>query len=190
MDKLKKLFPQKDLSRRVFWEWAAALAVLRCVLTGFQQAYTWVGGAPLDDELMFRAANAVSAGQWLGGYDSLTLSKSMFYPLWLALLHAAGVSCLLGGTLLWLAASLLAAQAFRPVLPRRRSRLLLFAALAFAPSSWAAYTLRIYRDNIFPALCLIFFAGMAGMALRAVLCEAGRAPLWPWALAAGAGLTA
>ena len=40
--------------------------------------------------------------------------------------------------------------------------LALFAALAFLPSSWAAYTLRVYRDNIFPALCLYFFAGMAG----------------------------
>lgn len=62
----------------------------------------------------------------------------------------------------------------------------LFAALAFLPSSWAAYTLRVYRDNIFPALCLYFFAGMAGMALRAVLTP--EKPLWPWLAAAGAGL--
>ena len=62
----------------------------------------------------------------------------------------------------------------------------LFAVLAFLPSSWAAYTLRIYRDNIFPALCLYFFAGMAGMALRAVLTP--EKPLWPWLAAAGAGL--
>ena len=54
----------------------------------------------------------------------------------------------------------------------------LFAALAFLPSSWAAYTLRVYRDNIFPALCLYFFAGMAGMALCAVLTP--EKPLWPW----------
>lgn len=64
--------------------------------------------------------------------------------------------------------------------------LALFAALAFLPSSWAAYTLRVYRDNIFPALCLYFFAGMAGMALRAVF-EKDK-PLWPWLAAAGAGL--
>lgn len=62
----------------------------------------------------------------------------------------------------------------------------LFAALAFLPSSWAAYTLRVYRDNIFPALCLYFFAGMAGMALRAVFTP--EKPLWPWLAAAGAGL--
>ena len=59
---------------------------------------------------------------------------------------------------------------------------------AFLPSSWASYTLRVYRDNIFPALCLLFFAGMAGAALRAVFYTRQQAPIWPWLLAAGVGL--
>ena len=41
------------LSRRAFWVLCALLVCLRLALTGFQQAYIWVGGAPLDDELMF-----------------------------------------------------------------------------------------------------------------------------------------
>ena len=48
------------LSRRAFWVLCALLVCLRLALTGFQQAYIWVGGAPLDDELMFRAAQAIS----------------------------------------------------------------------------------------------------------------------------------
>ena len=64
------------LSRRAFWVLCALLVCLRLALTGFQQAYIWVGGAPLDDELMFRAANHITAGQWLGAYDYLTLSKA------------------------------------------------------------------------------------------------------------------
>ena len=51
------------LSRRAFWVLCALLVCLRLALTGFQQAYIWVGGAPLDDELMFRAANHITAGQ-------------------------------------------------------------------------------------------------------------------------------
>ena len=66
------------LSRRAFWLWAGLLVVMRCALTSRQLAYVWVGGAPLDDELMFRAANAITAGQWLGSYDFLTLSKAPF----------------------------------------------------------------------------------------------------------------
>ena len=88
-------------------------------------------------------------------------------------------------------AALTAAFAFSPLWRKKdpeQGRVLtlaLFAVLAFLPSSWASYTLRVYRDNIFPALCLYFFAGMAGMALRAV--QEKPAPLWPWLAAAGAG---
>ena len=180
------------LSRRTFWVLCALLVCLRLALTGFQQAYIWVGGAPLDDELMFRAANSITAGQWLGAYDYLTLSKAMFFPVWLALLHALHLPYLISGAALWCGAALTAAFAFSPLWRKKgpeQGRVLtlaLFAALAFLPSSWASYTLRVYRDNIFPALCLYFFAGMAGMALRAV--QEKPAPLWPWLAAAGAGL--
>lgn len=180
------------LSRRAFWVLCALLVCLRLALAGVQRAYTWVGGAPLDDELMFRAANAITAGEWLGAYDYLTLSKAMFFPVWLALLHLLHLPYLVAGAALWCGAALLTAFAFSPLWRKKtpeQGRVLtlgLFAVLAFLPSSWAAYTLRVYRDNIFPALCLYFFAGMAGMALRAVLEE--DKPLWPWLAAAGAGL--
>ena len=183
-----------QLSPRAFWLCAALLVCLRCALTGFQQAYIWVGGAPLDDELMFRAANCISAGEWLGAYDYLTLSKAMFFPVWLALIHALHLPYLVAGAGLWCAASLLAAFSVSPLWRKKEAgcarviTLALFALLAFLPSSWAAYTLRVYRDNIFPALCLIFFAGMAGAALRAVLYPSGEKRLWPWLLAAGVGL--
>ena len=186
--------PRLQLNKRAFWCGVAVLVLLRCGLTGFQQAYTWVGGAPLDDELMFRAAQAITAGEWLGAYDYLTLSKAMFFPVWLALLHVLHLPYLVSGAALWCAASLLAAFAFAPLWRNaepgcgRVLTLGLFGALAFLPSGWAAYTLRVYRDNIFPALCLVFFAGMAGMALRAVFYTAKQKPLWPWLLAAGVGL--
>ena len=175
---------QISLSRRAVWVCAAALVLVRLGLTGFQQAFTWVGGARLDDGLMFRAARSVSAGQWLGEYDYLTLSKSMFFPVWLAFLNALHISYLLGGAALWCAAALFAAFAFSllwekmPAGQGRAVTLVLFALLACLPSSWAAYTLRVYRDNIFPALCLLAFAGFAGAALRVLRTD--KTPLWPW----------
>lgn len=183
-----------NLSRRAFWVWVVGLVVVRLALTGFQQAYTWVGGAPLDDELMFRAAQSISAGNWLGEYDYLTLSKSMFFPVWMAFLNALHIPYLLGGVALWCAASLFAAFAFSPLwakLPAGQGRAVtlgLFAALTWLPTSWASYTLRVYRDNIFPALCLLAFAGFSAAALRVLRTD--RTPLWPWLLVGGAGLTA
>lgn len=183
--------PHINLSPRAFWLWAAVFVLLRCGITLFQQGYIWVGGAPLDDELMFRTANAITNGQWLGAYDDLTLSKSSFFAVWLALLHALHLPYLLGGALLWCGAALLAGFAFAPLWQKKRGvTLAVFGLLAFLPSSWASYTLRIYRDNIFPALCLFCFAGFAGALLR--VWRAQKQPpktaLWPWLLAGGLGL--
>ena len=189
---MKPLCKNKIIAKLVCW--VVLITLLRCGVTAFQQAYTWVGGAPLDDELMFRAANAITAGQWLGPYDYLTLSKGMFFAVWLAFLHALHIPYLLGGALLWCAASGLAAAALSPLWrgtrPAVRARLAgaLYALLAFLPSGWASYTLRVYRDNIFPALCLLLFAGLGGAALRAVQTPCPR--LWPWCLAAGLGFAA
>ena len=58
LSRLRGLRPA--LNRRAFWLWTVLITLLRCAVTHFQLAYMWAGGAPLDDELMFRAANAIT----------------------------------------------------------------------------------------------------------------------------------
>ena len=128
-----------------------------------------------------------------GGIRLFNAFQKHVFAVWLALLNKLHLPYLLGGALLWCAAALLAAFALRPLWRKspagqaRALTLLLYALLAFLPSSWASYTLRVYRDNIFPALCLLFFAGMAGAALRAVFYTRQQAPFgrgcWQRALA-------
>lgn len=183
MQKLKDIF-KKDMSLRAFWILAACVFAAKALLGRLQCIYIWVGGAPLDDELMFRAAQSISAGQWLGAYDYLTLSKQMFFAVWLALCNRLGVPYLVAGQLLLCGAALAMAWAFAPVLQRNKSRFLLFAALAFSPAASASFTLRVYRDNIFPSECILFFAGMIGCALRY---RQGLRRYWPWLALAGIG---
>ena len=147
MKKLREIL-NHDLSARAFWLGAALLCLVRIGLTRFQMFYAWVGGAPLDDELMFRAAGYISAGQWLGPYDYLTLSKNMFFAVWLALIHALRLPYLAAGQALWCMAALAAVMAFAPVLQKRGHRLALLAALVFLPSSMA----RQYFSGTVPAL--------------------------------------
>lgn len=176
---------QKDMSRRAFWITVVLVTLAKVVLSRFQLVYTWIDGAPIDDELMFRAAQSITAGQWLGEYDWLTLSKHMFFPVWAALCHALHIPYLAAGQLLACGAALAAAQAFRPVLPKYKSRLLIFVLLAFSPAVSAEFTLRFYRDNIFPALCMLFFAGLCGYALR---CREPFKKGLPWLVLSGVGL--
>ena len=184
MNKLKAVL-QKDMSRRAFWILVACVFAARAILGWQQEVYVWVGGAPLDDELMYRAARSITDGQWLGAYDYLTLSKQMFFAVWLAFCHAVHIPYLMAGQLLLCAAALAMALAFAPVLRRYKSRFLLFAALAFSPAAAASFTLRVYRDNIFPSECILFFAGLIGVALR---CKKGLKGYWPWLVWAGLGL--
>ena len=157
---------QWDMGPVLFWVLVVVLIAGRLVLASCQDVYVWIDGAPLDDELMFRAAQSITAGNWLGAYDYLTLSKQMFFAVWLAFLHLLGVPYLMGGQLLMCGAALAAAFALAPVLPRRWMRLAVFGLLAYSPAAAASFTLRVYRDNIFPALCLYAFAGFIGAALR------------------------
>ena len=166
MNKRLRSALQQDMSRRTFWVLVALVVLVKLLMTRFQTVYVWVGGAPLDDELMFEAARSITAGQWLGAYDWLTLSKHMFFAVWLAVCNLLHLPYLAAGQLLTCGAALACAFAFAPVLRRWKSRFALFALLAFSPAATASFTLRVYRDNIFPGLCMLFFAGLCGYALR------------------------
>ena len=64
-----------------------------------------------------------------------------------------------------------------------KRKLVLFLFLLYNPAASARYATRIYRDAIFPALCLMFFSAVAAVGLRR------RLPVkkwWRWAVLYGA----
>lgn len=156
-----------DFERKwVFVLCCAVLIVAKLVLTQFFYPYICPPLAPLDDDLMFSAANSILAGEWLGAYGWLTMAKHMGFAVWLAFLHVLHIPYLVGGQLLLAGAALFTVCAFSPVLKSYKAKLLLFTVLFFNPAAMATFTFRIYRDNIFPAVCLLVFAGFVGYALR------------------------
>ena len=44
--------------------------------------------------------------------------------------------------------------------------MVLFLAILYSPSTYAQYSLRVYRDALYPILCTLFFVALAGAALR------------------------
>jgi len=99
VNKLKSIL-KKDMSPLAFWVLTACVIAAKLVLAHYQQIYVWVGGAPIDDELMYEAALSITKGEWLGEYNYLTLSKQMFFAVWLALCNAVGLPYLMAGQLL------------------------------------------------------------------------------------------
>lgn len=164
---MKNIIFEKDDIRKSVAVGIALLAVLlRLCLSYTQYVTVYPPLAPLDDDLMFKAAQSIVNGNWLGEYGWLTISKHMFFAVWLAFLHILKIPYLVGNMCLWAVACLVAVLAFAPVLKRRWYKLFLFLCLLYNPAACAQYATRIYRDAIFPSLCLIFFSAIAAIGFR------------------------
>ncbi len=162
----KILFKDNDINKWLAVRIAALAVALKLVLAWGQFATVYPPLAPIDDHLMFTAAQNIVEGKWLGDYGWLTISKHMFFSVWLAFLHVIRVPYLAGNMTLWAVASTFAAKALKPVLEKNWHRLFLFLGLLYNPAMSAQYATRIYRDAIFPSLCLMFFAGVTAVGLR------------------------
>ena len=178
---------QNDLSKKWFWIAVLSLTLLRLAMVTFQMGYYTPDLAPLDDTLLYNMAVSITQGEWLGEYGWLTLSKHSFFALWLAVMHWLHIPYLIGGQMLYAGACAAMVGAFAPVLQKNKSRLIFYSVMLYNPAAVGAFTLRVYRDNIFPALCLLVFAGIAGFVLRCtqkwtlswlLLCGIGMGMVW------------
>lgn len=167
---MKNLFIRDDdLTKQFCLAIAFAAVAAKLILARLQYATIYPPLAPLDDDLMFCRAVSITKGEWLGRYNQLTLSKHMFFRLWLAFLHVLKVPYLVGNMALWAIACRLAVAAFAPFIERNWHKLFIFLLLLFNPAASASYATRVYRDSVFPAFCFIFFSCCAAMAVRVYL---------------------
>ena len=157
---------KKDIDYKKRIVIAVVLAAVRLVLANSQMMLIFPFGAPIDDDLYFSWAQNIAAGNWLGEYNYLTLSKYPFFGIYLAIVHKLGIPYLVANCMMWIGLSVLTVMAFSPVVKNNWHKLALFTALIYNPSTYAEHTLRVYRDSIFPILCVAFFVTLAGWALR------------------------
>ncbi len=172
-------------NRRQYILFVLAAVLIKIFLVGFQMIQIYPAAAPIDDELMFAAANSIKNGEWLGAYSWCAMAKHMFFAVWLWLLNLLHIPYLIGGQLLYLAACVVMTNALSPKLKNRLYRFAAFLLLWFSPYSVATFTTRVYIDNIYPSLCLLFFAGVIGVCLRI---ESSVKSTMPYSVAAGLGL--
>ncbi|MBQ8604952.1 MAG: hypothetical protein IJ410_08960 [Oscillospiraceae bacterium] len=162
----KYIFKDNDISAPAAITVAVLALILKLILSYTQFATIYPNLAPIDDHLMTTAAMSIVEGNWLGEYTYLTISKHAFFAVWLAFLHVIKMPYLVANMLLWAAASLAAVMALRPVFRKRWHILFTFLGLLYNPAASAQYATRIYRDAIFPSLCLMFVAGITAVGLR------------------------
>ena len=182
-----KISLKRDISAKFLWGLALAAVAVKLILCSQQLFEAVPLASTIDDGLMMRLATSIREGNWLGEYDYLTLGKHSFFALWLAFLNVLHVNFLVGGQLLYAAACLVLLAAVKPLFCTNAARGLVFLAVLWLPASWAQFTLRVYRDNIYPALVLLALGGLVGAFCRFTQ-PAKRAV--PYYVVAGAALAA
>ena len=161
-----KISLKRDISAKFLWGLALAAVTVKLILCSQQLFEAVPLASTIDDGLMMRLATSIREGNWLGEYDYLTLGKHSFFALWLAFLNVLHVNFLVGGQLLYAAACLVLLAAVKPLFCTNAARGLVFLAVLWLPASWAQFTLRVYRDNIYPALVLLALGGLVGAFCR------------------------
>lgn len=90
-----------------------------------------------DDWIMVHLADTLRSGQWLGEYNDLTLTKGMFFPLFLAVCNFLNISYLHASALFYTVSCMVFVYALRPLLKKYWALGALYAALLWNPVSYS-----------------------------------------------------
>ncbi len=120
-----------------------------------------------DDWIMVHMAETLRNGQWLGEYNDLTLTKGMFFPLYLAVCNFFHLSYLNVTALCYTVSCMLFVYGLRPLLKKARAMGLLYLALLWNPVSYSVQAFqRVYRNSISYIQVLLIFGGFLALYLR------------------------
>lgn len=120
-----------------------------------------------DDWIMVHMADALRSGQWLGEYNDLTLTKGMFFPLYLAVLNFLHLSYLSVSALLYTVSCMVFVYALRPLLKKYWACFTLYLVLLWNPVSYSVQAFqRVYRNSISYIQVLLIFGGLLALWLR------------------------
>lgn len=120
-----------------------------------------------DDWIMVHLAETLRNRQWLGAYNSLTLTKGMFFPFYLAVCNFLHLSYLNITALCYTGSCMLFVYGLRPLLKKYWVMGAVYLALLWNPISYSAQAFqRVYRNSISYIQVLLIFGGFLAIYLR------------------------
>jgi hypothetical protein len=136
-----------------------------------------------DDGRQMGQAISIVKGDWLGGYDNLTLAKGSFFPLLMAFCYFVGIPLLISMPVLYSLASLSFIKAIQPAVKRRWPLVAAYVLLLFNPAQYSSSVLRVYRDGWNNCILLLLLSGVIGLTCRKD--RASLRGLLPWSVMSG-----
>lgn len=135
---------------------AIALTLGSLLLTTGQKIMAF--DSSYDDILFLFRAKDLQAFRWLGHYNHMTLIKGMFYPLWIAVVHMAGIPLIISQHILYIFACIVTVIALSPWLQSSGMKIFLYSFLLLNPMSFDFPATRVLREGIYPSLTLLVVA--------------------------------
>jgi len=117
--------------------------------------------ANYDDALFWNNASSILRGNWLGDYNDLTLIKGVGFPLFLALNYLIGFPISLSTSVFFLLSIILFLYYLKKYY--NINKVILFSILILLLFQPYYLPGRVIRDNIYPALTLLFITGFINL---------------------------
>lgn len=152
-------------------------------MVSFQKLSLYPETSMLDDMLMYKTALSIADGNWLGNYSYLAMGKHALFSCFLALIIKLNLPYLFCVQVLWITAANVFAISLTPNRKNKMQRLILSVMIMYVPSSYADFTLRVYRDSISTSIFVLTVSGFVGYMLRCSDCKTSK--LYGWAILGG-----
>lgn len=116
-----------------------------------------------DDQLMVEQANSIVSGNWLGEYNSRTLTKGVFTPLFIALMYILHIPFLMGKEIFYGIACIVFTVIISKKIKSKVALILIYTVILINLVEYSAQLSRVYRDGIYAALILYLLAFLIGI---------------------------
>ena len=111
-----------------------------------------------DDQLMVEQANSIVSGKWLGDYNSKTLVKGVFTPLFIALTYILNIPFLIGKEIFYGIACITFIISISKNIKNKICLILMYLIILFNPIEYSMQLCRVYRDGIYSSLILFLLS--------------------------------
>lgn len=116
-----------------------------------------------DDQLMVEQANSIVSGNWLGEYNSKTLTKGVFTPLFIALTYILNIPFLIGKEIFYGIACIVFVLIISKKIKSKIALICIYIIILINPVEYSVQLCRVYRDGLYTSLILFLLAFLIGI---------------------------
>ena len=116
-----------------------------------------------DDQLMIEQTNSIVSGNWLGEYNSKTLTKGVFTPLFIALTYILNIPFLIGKEIFYGIACIVFVLIISKKIKSKIALICIYIIILINPVEYSVQLCRVYRDGLYTSLILFLLAFLIGI---------------------------